>query len=227
MELKAQHLTRQLDLIPEEALWNKINLIGAGAVGGWTAFTLAKMGFEDIVVWDFDEVEIENMSSQIFGFDDIGKNKAEALRDIIERFTGTKVTAIPDRFEQSFFSDIVITAVDSMEARRSIWESAKGSAQCSRFIDPRMGAEAALMYVVDPHNRKEAENYEKSLYSDDDAVQERCTAKATVYTANILSGFVVKAVKDVTTKAPYTKLIQSDIGANDYVMHMNEKGGSP
>ena len=67
IELKNQNLTRQLDLIPIAVLGTRITIIGAGAVGGWTSLALAKMGFSNITVFDYDVVEVENLNCQLYG----------------------------------------------------------------------------------------------------------------------------------------------------------------
>jgi molybdopterin/thiamine biosynthesis adenylyltransferase len=209
-----------MDLIPVAALDEQITIIGAGAIGGWTALALAKMGFENITVIDFDKVDTVNMNSQFYRFKDIGVPKAVALAALIEDFTGVKITAHTERYESGTFLGTVIMAVDSMQVRKLIFEQHRKRPFGTRMlIDPRMGAESALLYTVNPGNHKNCESYSKSLYTDDDAVQERCTAKATIYTANLLSGLVVKAVKDaVTGCARPLRSAQWDIAANDCML---------
>lgn len=81
-------------------------------------------------------------------------------------------------------------------------------------IDPRMGAETALLFVMNPMDAKDIDSYEKSLYTDDSAVQERCTEKATIYCAIMLAGLVVKAVKDLITTPEYLRTAQWSIKDN-------------
>jgi molybdopterin/thiamine biosynthesis adenylyltransferase len=159
------HLTRQFDLIPVEALMCPITVIGAGAIGGWVTLSLAKMGFENIQVYDDDKVEVENLNSQFYRFSDIGKPKVAALADLVDAFTGVKINFINERFNGGkIFNGILISAVDSMSARRSIWESQKLQAPNLRaVIDPRMGAEQALLYVMNPMLDKDVRSYEKTL----------------------------------------------------------------
>lgn len=85
-------LTRQLDFIPMSSLGAQVNIVGAGAIGSWVALSLAKMGFVDITVWDDDEVSIENMNCQFYPMNMIGRPKVEALAEMVELFTGTKIT---------------------------------------------------------------------------------------------------------------------------------------
>lgn len=191
------HLTRQLDIIPIDILGEPITIIGAGAIGSFTALTLAKMGFADITVYDHDNIEIENLNCQFYRHSDIGKLKAEALRELVHDFTGIEIETHPVKYEGGMFKGIVISAVDSMAVRQLIWDEHKEFSMGTRLIiDPRMGAEDALCYAMIPTKLKDIESYEKTLYSDDEAIFERCTSKATIYTALALSSHVTKVVKD-------------------------------
>lgn len=210
-----QHLTRQSDLIPQAVLKTPITVIGAGAIGSFTVLSLCKMGFTDITVYDFDVVSVENMSCQWYRFEDIGRPKVEALAEIIFMFTQVRIRALNEKFlEQRIGSGIVISAVDSMAVRKTIWESIKGKPFIKWLIDPRMAAEYALSYVMAPNDDKDQIAYEKTLYSDANSVQEPCTAKATMYTAAMIAGHVAKQVKDLVTEKPYARVTDWNIGIN-------------
>ena len=53
----SEYLVRQLDILPPEQTITPITIIGAGAIGSFVALSLAKMGFDDITVYDFDKIE--------------------------------------------------------------------------------------------------------------------------------------------------------------------------
>lgn len=194
--MKDVYLTRQLDLLPEDAINKKITVVGAGAIGSFTVLALAKMGYTDITVYDFDTVEPENMNCQFYPVNTIGMYKVDALKAMIATFTGVEITVHNKEVKDDliFIGDFLICAVDSMKVRKMLFESCWGTAV---LIDPRMGAEYATMEVVLQSDDKTS--YSKSLYSDDEAVQERCTAKSTIYTVMLISGQIAKAVKDIST----------------------------
>lgn len=219
MKLLNENLTRQLDIIPVEVLGEKITVIGAGAIGSFTVLSLAKMGFSDITVIDFDSIEEHNLNSQFYRFSDVRSKKVEALRSLVKDFTGTDIVAKDERYERGIFPGIVVSAVDSMEVRKKIWTNHKKQSPFTKaIIDPRMGAETALLYVMCPMDEKDISSYEKTLYSDESAVQERCTAKAVMYTACMLSGLVAKAVKDVVvTPSRYLRLAQWSIKDDQFL----------
>ena len=212
-----RHLTRQLDLIPLQVLEKPVTIIGCGAIGSFLGLQLAKMGVTNLTLFDHDTVSVENMSNQFFPFSAIGVNKAEALAKMVGDFTGTTLSYVPEKFtaeDAVKLRGIVVVAVDSMEARRMVYESIKEkNFQVDYIIDPRMSAEFFAMYVINPHDAKDQATYEKTLYSDEQAVPERCTAKSTVYTASLGAGLVTKAIKNILLKQPYPRNTQWDIAA--------------
>lgn len=220
-------LVRQSSLIPTEILHAPITIVGAGAIGSWTALMLHKMGMTDTTIFDFDDVEIENMNSQFYSLRNIGSSKTASLKNNIINFTGiepkinnSRFTAIPEH------TKILISAVDNMETRKQAWNLAKNNKNLGLFIDPRMAIEFALMYAIDPNSEKDITTYENTLYSDAEAVQERCTAKSTVYTANLIAAQVCKVVKDYLLGNPYVRILQWDIANNimkSYPNRVNKK----
>lgn len=221
---KNQHLTRQMDLIPLDVLSTKINIIGAGAIGSFTALALAKMGFNNITSIDFDHIDVENMNCQFFRFSDIGKPKVEALKHLIKDFTKTEIESINDTWNGEILEGITICAVDSMAVRKQIFDAhAKKAFKTSLIIDPRMGAETALMYTYKPLSPLELNDYSKTLYSDSEAVQERCTAKSTIYCALGISSIICSTVKEFVVNDNRAKTVIYDLKNQDMITFMEVK----
>lgn len=216
----AEHLTRQLDLLPLECLGEPITIIGAGAVGGWTALALTKMGFENVSVWDPDTVSVENLNCQFFRHRDVGEPKVGCLIYQIQDYSNIGISGYLMRYEgERAFPGIVISAVDNMATRRLIWEAHLGSPLTRAIIDPRMGAETALLYVMKPSDPDDCRAYEKTLYSDDNAVREPCTRKSTAYCALPLAGLVAAQVKALVTGSQYSRITQWDIPKGAFVSY--------
>lgn len=217
MKLTNEHLTRQLDIIPTSVLGEPITIIGAGAIGSFTALMLAKMGFSQITVIDYDTVDVVNMNSQFYRFADIGKPKVDALQALVWDFTGVMIKPVNDKYVGGAYPGIVVSAVDSMECRRTIWsQHVDRGFRTKLVIDARMSAETAAVYAYNPMNADAAGKYGNSLYSDAEAVAERCTAKATMYTVGPIAGLVAKIVKEVLTEETFTKTIQWNLPSNDF-----------
>ncbi len=213
MTRQASYGQRHSGLMKDTAYRKTITIVGCGAVGSHTALSLARMGYQAITLYDDDVVSEENMGSQGFEVDDIGKPKVEALAAHIARIGGYAPRIHQKRIDgyDSLHDDIVVAAVDSMGARRDILQAYLN--EQGVFIDPRMGAEFAKLHVLNMAS-DERESYKKIWYSDNEAVAEACTEKATVYCANILAGFVVKAIKDLTNDLPYMRSMDFDIKRN-------------
>lgn len=212
-----EFITRHRDLISPEAYAKKIVVVGAGAIGSFVVLSLAKMGYHNIHAYDFDTVEPENIGSQFFNIESIGKKKVDALGRMVWDFTGIAIQMHDREVKEGERLDahIVISAVDNMKVRKMLYEAS----DCHYLIDPRMGAEYATMTTVKMDGSKsEHESYQKSLFSDEEAVRERCTAKTTIYTVLLIAGQVVKAVKDITTGSEDKRVTDLDWSIKDNAM---------
>lgn len=217
-------LTRQMDLIPLEKLGEPITIIGAGAVGSWLALALAKMGFGNMTIFDDDTVDLENMNCSLYRPVDVGQKKVQALQNLIHQFTGLAINAQPIKYEKGVFPGIVVSAVDSMAVRKLIWDQhVENAVNTRRIIDPRMGAETALLYVMSPFDEKDKISYAKLLYTDDAAVHEPCTRKATAYCALPLAGLVAAQIKALVTESPYSRMTQWDIPSGGFQAWSSKK----
>lgn len=224
MELKHDHLTRQLDLIPVETLGQQVTIIGCGAIGSFLGLQLAKMGLTRITCYDHDEVDVVNMSNQWFRFRDIGLNKAIALSELVSDFTGVTINPVPEAFIPDYavrLAGIVVVAVDSMAARKMIYDSIRARGFAVKYIiDPRMSAEFYTQYTINPFDEKDQATYAKVLQSDEKSVAERCTAKSTVYTASLAAGLVTKTIKNIMLKQDYPRVTNWDIAKSENAMSM-------
>jgi molybdopterin/thiamine biosynthesis adenylyltransferase len=215
---KPEFIERHRDIIPAEAMAKKIVIVGAGAIGSFVTLALAKMGYSNLHVIDFDTIDEANIGNQFYPINMVGKPKTMALAEMIHMFSGIKITALEGKLDEKsarINADIVISAVDSMAVRKLIYDLS----DCYHLIDPRMGAEYAMMRVLRmaEGTKEEHADYTGTLYSDDEAVRERCTAKTTIYTVNLIAGQVVKAVKDITTSNKPITSLDWNIKANAMV----------
>jgi hypothetical protein len=180
--------TRQLDIFnPEEFKDLTIGVIGAGSVGSFIVLTLAKMGFVNITVWDDDTVEEHNLPNQFYPLDTIGLAKVMALRKIIKDITGVEIIANNCRFNSETASkvDILISAVDSIEARREIWKIIK---DYRLYIDTRMGRELIRIFTV--RGQEDYSRYERTM--EREGFRLPCTARTIIY--NVLANASLTAL---------------------------------
>lgn len=222
---------RSAMILSDEAVRTPVNVIGAGAIGSNVVLGLIKMGFRSIRVYDNDRPETQNIGTQLYGATHVSEysSKVQALQNIIrhlgpnyndgaaadfvgrnERFGAT--TTVP--------AGILIMAVDSMASRKEIWERIKNRANVTWVIDPRMGAENANLFTRNPCDPTDIQSYERTLYTDEAAIQEPCTAQGTFYTAQLISGLICKTVKDlVMGNMNYPRNVSWNIADNALEIH--------
>jgi molybdopterin/thiamine biosynthesis adenylyltransferase len=215
-----KYLTRQSDLIPESILSTPITVVGAGAIGSFTVLTLAKMGFNNITVFDDDEIDFVNINNQFYRISDIGKKKVDALYDLVSDFTGIAIKPKAERANGFFMDKIVISAVDSMDSRKQVYNMFGGAL----LVDPRMAIEYASIRTYMPLAGDKPTDYTNSLFNDNEAAPERCTAKATMYTASMIAGHVSKIVLDFCLDRDIIRSLDWDIGENKYSTYVEKKG---
>lgn len=186
---------RQLSVINEDAYSYPITVIGAGAVGGTIVLVLAKMGFNNVTVYDNDTVEIHNVPNQMYGKDHVGLSKVEALNQITSMLTGVKIQYKEELFGAETPVDpytLYISAVDSLAARRNIWKRLKGLSNL--YLDTRMGLEQGSIRLIQCDNT----DYEKSL--DIKPSEAACTARSIMYTPFVMAGYIGWIVKALANK---------------------------
>jgi len=187
---------RQLDLVSPSDLDFDVHLIGVGGLGSPIAMALAKMGCPRLTLFDHDTVEPHNLPNQLYRMADISLPKVQALAHILREYVDAEITPINELVTQRTFSGIVISAVDSMAARRTIWQNCvRYKAGVKLYIDARMGGEVGRILTVSPTNPIDVTAYEGTLFSDEEGSQELCTAQATIYSTFGVASLVANQVK--------------------------------
>ena len=172
-------------------------VIGVGGIGSWTVLGLAKMGVQHIRVFDPDRVSEENIATQLYSSETIDVSKTLALQYTVERLTQPGIIdhcpfGILPGSDEIPPTRFLISAVDSIQARKDIWEVAKRSVW-EWYIDARMSAMSLTIHCVNCNDRAW---YQTLLDGQDDRqiADEPCTSKATPFTGMIAGGFVTWTV---------------------------------
>lgn len=172
----------------------RVDVIGAGATGSKVVMGLAKLGITNIHAWDFDKVEVHNVANQLFGNQDVGKFKVEALAEIVKRDTGTAITAHNEKVDGSqSLGDVVFLLTDTMASRKAIWEKGiRYKPNIQVMIETRMGGDNGRLYCVSPILPASVKGWEATLYDDDKAEVSACGSSISVGpTADVLAGMAV------------------------------------
>jgi len=186
----ADRALRQREIIPPDRLAAcRATVIGVGAIGRQAALQLAAIGLPSLHLIDPDRVEIVNLACQGYLEADLNRPKVEATADLCRRLNPqVAVETVVRRFGRSMgVGNIVFSCVDSIETRRLIWQSVHR--RVSLFTDGRMSAE--VLRVLTACDAASRAHYPTTLFAADRAWRGACTARSTIYSANIAAGLMV------------------------------------
>jgi len=215
-----ERYSRQRDIVPPERIADcKATVIGVGAIGRQVALQLSAMGIPWLQLIDHDTVEWSNLASQGYLEGDMGKSKVNATLELCWRINAaTQIQAVPERFRRSMeIGNIVFCCVDRIDVRRLIWEAVKD--RVNLFCDGRMSAEVLrVLTACDFESRK---HYPTTLFNSDEAFVGPCTAKTTIYCANIAAGFMLAQFTKYLRLLPVdpdiqVNLLASEINVGEY-----------
>lgn len=205
----SERLQRQLNIINPEEFEGKIIIAGAGGIGSTLSLILTKMGFKNIHIFDDDTVEEHNIASQMYDIQDLGRLKTDRIETLltIHKEDHQEIKGYAFKFPSTEVpitiseKDIICVCVDSMEARKNIWEFAK-DLDWKLYIEGRMDAEIFKIYSV---NQDSKEQYDTPdiLYSDEEATEGLCTARAVAYNTFTIGGFMSSIVKKAVKEEQY------------------------
>lgn len=182
---------RQSGVLPtEKLLMTPITIIGVGAIGRQVALQLAAAGAENVTLFDHDIVEVPNLGPQGYRQRDVGKAKVVATKAEMEElnphgdFRAAEHRFIPN----TALADVVFCCVDSIQTRQWVWENYANGIPL--FVDGRMSAEVIRVVTsCDPETR---DYYPSTLFSQGEAFQGACTARSTIFTANVAAGVMIE-----------------------------------
>lgn len=137
--MKRVHYTDNYLIDPQHPV--TVNLIGAGGTGSQVLTCLARLDVTlqalghpglHVTVYDPDEVTEANIGRQLFGYSDLGLNKAECLITRINNFFGNAWQAKPAVFPELLrnakwheMANITITCTDNVKSRIDLWNMLK------------------------------------------------------------------------------------------------------
>ncbi len=202
---------RQTDLFDPVNQNLRIIVFGAGSLGSFITLNLAKLGFSEITVYDFDKVEKHNIPNQFYRVEDIGKYKVEALCGIIKSFADVKIGWSKEKVTKNTdiphtLNTVYILTFDTLEQRKIIFDKLKelGSGM---VLDVRVGGEQLDIQTVDLFEDDEIEKWKKSF----DIIPNDlpCGARSIIYTVLNVASEVCNIVKKLNNEESYaTKLVR-------------------
>jgi hypothetical protein len=192
---------RQRQLVPADKLKNThAVVVGVGAIGRQVAIQLATTGVGHLTLVDHDTVEVVNLAAQGYMPEDLGKSKVAQTAELCSRINpDTALQRVPTKFRwQPLHTGrqsrrlkgtqlAVFCCVDSINARRDIWNDVKASA--AFWTDGRMAAE--MLNVLASDAPPTDIHYDQTLFRPEEGYVGTCTARSVVYGATLAASLMV------------------------------------
>jgi hypothetical protein len=211
-----ERYSRQQDIVPRERFAEcKVTVVGVGAIGRQVALQVAAMGVSWLQLLDDDKVEPSNLASQGYLEEDLGVSKVDATASLCWQINSNlEIEKVNERFRRSMdLGNVLFNAVDSIETRRLIWNVVKD--KVAFYSDGRMSAE--VLRVLSVSDITSQEYYPSTLFAANEAYVGPCTAKTTIFCANIAAGLMVAQFAKWLRRLP----LDADIQVNLLSMEMN------
>lgn len=225
-EIRDINWKRQIDIFDPSAFDDKlVTIAGLGNIGSQSALALARLGFTRFQLYDHDHVEGHNLASQSYEAKDIGKPKPKALAEHLEAINPEIVSfAICEKFDATErLGDVLIFAVDTMQARKEFWNVIKNGEVESRpklLIDARMGGGQLEIYTLVANeeyswDEDDYAKYEATLVDNPDS--DPCGARFISYVSMITGALIANQIKRVLKGEDYKKSILFHIDTLDLI----------
>lgn len=157
----------------------RVGIIGVGALGSAVALNIAKLGIENITLFDSDVVENHNLPNQVlFGPHNVGHLKTESAHAMLWSLTGIHVTTRGAVASKSDLRETGVThafvCVDSMLARKAIFKQAIWMNPQVVFVaEGRLSSRTGMSTAFNPQDIGHSKEYLMRLYPDEDVVHDR------------------------------------------------------
>ena len=205
--------------------FERITLVGAGSIGSWAAYFLAKMG-HSLFIFDDDKVEEVNLAGQNFFLKDVGLRKVNAVCHNLIDHNALNVYPIVARFtsDTHIDTDHVVLATDNITSRKEgfdVWlrqmenYAFMANAKPSEFmhmrrlyIDARLNPEHFQIFCVpfytqnnlfDQYTLPSIEKYKESLFEEDEVPDLPCSAKYTSHTSAMVGSMIASIFANFMT----------------------------
>jgi hypothetical protein len=198
---------------------------GIGNIGSWTSLMLSRMGFK-LFLFDMDNIELRNISSQLYPRSHIGTLKTHSMVKTIKELTGTShnIIALGKYDEDSPIFDISIAVFDNMKARKIMFDKwvdfqntkrqeilagtrEKIEGEVNMFIDGRSLAELGIVYAI--NSPKDVERYKEELFDDDEVEDQVCSFKSTSHNGMMVASVITALITNQITNKKFGKNFRS------------------
>lgn len=172
-----------------------IHVVGVGAVGSHVVELLARMGFTQFHIYDFDRVEAKNITNQMFMEEDIGEDKVKAIAKLAKRINpeikiAGHLKGLQPPYEIS--NGIIILCVDNIDLRREIVKANRYNPNINAFVDFRMRLTDAQCYFADNSKPYEVDTLLSTMDFTHEEVKDEAVLSACHVELNVI--YIVKMI---------------------------------
>lgn len=197
IHINTDNYLRQLDFYDPSVHQPKVTVIGAGGIGSQVVVSLAKLGVQQITVYDQDTIETHNVSTTPYSPKDIGKPKVVALQNIVKMLGGPDIKVYNRKWQEGTEfpkTDILISGVDSAPVRLAMFKAAYAQ-KIPCFIDGRIGGVQLRVYTLNMKDAEDRQHYLKTIPKPGREAQLPCTGQQVWDVGVTIAGFMTRAVR--------------------------------
>lgn len=179
----------------EKSIKEQILFVGQGGIGSNAMYCLAKTIPATYFIMDNDIIEEFNCGTQFFDYNQIGKRKVDAMIETLSIRSTAKLNPLPQKYNNEYLP-IMISGLDNMATRKQVYEEWKKHENREIYIDGRLRANLYEVYVV---TKGREEDYEKTLFNDDETSDGPCTFKQTAYFGMLIGARITHVLVNYLT----------------------------
>lgn len=157
-------LIKHLNFFNPENINAPIHIIGLGAIGSNVAELLTRLGVSKLNIYDFDTVNLHNLTNQMFNYEDIGKKKTDGVERLCKAINPEiEIKKFDEGYTKQKISGYVFLCVDNIEVRKQICELNINNMFIKGIFDFRMGLKDAQHYYAKWNEQDQKEKFIASM----------------------------------------------------------------
>ena len=212
MEIEINIYHKQKKLFNPHEHQPRIFVYGAGSIGSHTLIGLAKVGFKNITVFDFDKVEKDNLPAQFYSIGYSNDSKVAEISRMAEFMTGTRINAVLDKITEEFspiveMNSIHILAFDNIEARKNIFSKLIDFPVY--LIDGRIGGFNFEKYTLKMDDAINREHYSKTL--EGEFAEQDCGEKCLWAVNSLIASKIIADVIKITQGKEFKYMLKGNL----------------
>ena len=193
----------------DEAQKLNVLIAGLGGIGSNVAYNIGRIHPNSMILYDNDKVEIDNISGQFYGLDDVNSNKVTAIANMLHnRCSYYNICANNERLISpvKVEADVMISGFDNMSSREYIFKMWLDS-NSKLLIDGRMSAEYFQVFALCKEDTSNIHTYQSNyLFEDFRAENGVCSYKQTTFMATMIGSVITNVFVNYCTNLAYDKM---------------------